>query len=443
MARVWLVFLLGALAPTIGFSQFVPPPEGGLGPGGFGTPGEEPPMPPTIPDLPWAIGEVTSPITYSEAYEGVGGLHIFEVPIEVAPGTDSGFWYSVDVIDIEAVGDVADFETLGEYFRQWEGTAGFYTQEVLDSLLNFPVGTDSLSVLFAGNEVGTFDANFKFTFNDGTVVDTMFTANITETDSGGLPPVDCSGIERRPLPENGFLVAEEGCVELISIPTEVGNGLMAAKLVARGVDPEATLVTFTNLSISNAHQVSAGGDAQTVGGTVFGKPEAGRTYHEDWIPLDSHLLISEEAIGGGVGLGGINETNDGASPVGNSLPELFGFKPVTGHGTISMRNASDAFFLLPEHQSNILDVAYIVSDGSEPVELTLGILGTGIRDAGTENGAAFGYGDGVARISVPFSSQAVPEPSGQGLAMLAGAHRRNGHSRRCGIAAGHVRRRNR
>lgn len=55
--------------------------------------------------------------------------------------------------------------------------------------------------------------------------------------------------------------------------------------------------------------------------------------------------------------------------------------------------------------------------------MTLGILGTGIRDAGTTNGAAFGYGNGVARLSVPLSSsQAVPEPNGLGLALLASIH---------------------
>ena len=392
-------------------------------------------VPPTPEPLPTAIGSVISPTSYSETYEGIGGIHVFQVPVEVAPAPDNDFAYSVGVVEIEVDGDVINSLAFGDLIQNWGKVPGFLAPtpigphgEGIRNRYQFSAGSDGvLPVAFFGNVEGSYDASYKFTFNDGSVVDAMLTANITEANPGlggiGEPRptptvVDCSGMARRPLPENGFLVAEEGCVELISIPVEVGHGLMATKLVARGVDPEASLVTLTNISISNAHQVWAGGGIQSAGGTAVGKPHAGPTYHEDWIPLDSHLLISDEMIGGGIGE--ISETNDGASPLGESLPTALGIKPITGLGTVSMSDEKDAFFLKPENQSNMLEIAYVVSDGSEPIEMTLGILGAGIRDAGTENGAVFGYGDGVATMSIPLSaSQAAPEPSGRGLVLLA------------------------
>lgn len=235
-----------------------------------------------------------------------------------------------------------------------------------------------------------------------------------------------------------FLMQSLGGVEVWSIPQEApADGVLATILELRTVDPDSSLVTFTNLAITGGktHQTWLGGP--------FGGPTpsvdtvaAGQAFGEGWDKFDTHLLITPPMVGGGAGGGfpGITETNDGSTTdaIGATLPQLAGgFGASTGFGDLAMGAATDAFFLTPENQSNTLPFAYVVTDGVAAGEgevfLTLGVLGAGIVDAGVDGGAAFGY-LGNDPMAIPF---AVPEPSAVALAGLAclgllGLRRRNG-----------------
>ena len=230
-----------------------------------------------------------------------------------------------------------------------------------------------------------------------------------------------------------------GGVELVANMDYVGGDPAnppATRISARSVDPAGTLVTFTNLAFLGAnHQVW---DALTMSaatqGTAKGAPAAGPLYSEEWIPYDSYVAITMDMVGGQAGGGytGISDQNDGSLGDGG-LPPTAASAALVGFGDIAMQAATDAFFVSPDFQQQSIDIAYIV-DGTpaDPgdITMTLGILGSGIVDAGTEGGASFGY-DPIAGTTTPITVPFVPEPAAGGMAAFAclgmlALRRRNG-----------------
>ena len=203
-------------------------------------------------------------------------------------------------------------------------------------------------------------------------------------------------------------------LRLESVDVSQYGDYIAAKLTAKGVDPAATLVTFTNISITgNVVQTHS---SFLPDGNALGRPTSGPLYGDTWADLDTHLLISNDMIAGGVF--GISETNDASRGMGPFRPLPSTAQPVVGLGDLAMDNSTDAFFVLPEFQRNEIEVAYIVIPASSPghVSITLGVLGSGIMDAGTEGGASFGY-DGGGPISTIIC---VPEPASGLMAAILG-----------------------
>ena len=185
----------------------------------------------------------------------------------------------------------------------------------------------------------------------------------------------------------------------------------------RGTDPVAKLNTFENLRFD-------GDLVQTWLSGPFGTPTAKNvfvrpTYPEEWIPFDSHLLISSmpppTMIGSGF-FNGISETNDESIGEIPGLPSVVGNPFVSGIGPISMFRPTDAFFLVPDFESNEVAVAYLVrqAGADSHFTMTLGVLGSGIINSGEPGGASFGF-NGNDPVEIHF----VPEPSAEFLAMFA------------------------
>ncbi len=163
-----------------------------------------------------------------------------------------------------------------------------------------------------------------------------------------------------------FILDVRGGVEVWSVPQpDPGPGYEATKVVLRGVDPASKPVTFENLRFD-------GELVQTWLSGPFGTDTsknvvAGPTYPAEWIPFDSHLLISSmpppSMIGSDSenGFNGISETND------NSIGQIPGLSlvqdrvpPVSGIGPISMVDPTDTFFLDSAFQTNEVSLAYLV-----------------------------------------------------------------------------------
>ncbi len=222
-----------------------------------------------------------------------------------------------------------------------------------------------------------------------------------------------------------IVVDTRGGVQAISIPQPSPlEGLLATKLVFRTVDPDHRLITVEGLAFrGDVHQVWLEGPFGT--STAF-LPRAGPTYHESWIPADSHLLFDPYAcVGCGSGSRvSFSETNDGATTdrFAALLPQLeFGFGPLAGFGDMAFSSPNDAFFVRPEQQTNEHEFAYLITtaatDNSSAGEVTLSIgwLGLGIVDSGIPGGARWGL-DGDAALPIPF---AVAEPGSWGLLFAA------------------------
>ncbi len=223
-----------------------------------------------------------------------------------------------------------------------------------------------------------------------------------------------------------------GGVELWSKPVDIGRTDYLATIVeARTVDPSGSLVTFTNIEISgevaqlwnNFDLPAANPDTGLLEKYALGPVAAGPLYGEGWSDVDTHLLITSDMIAGGVYK--VLESND--QSLGNA-----GFDPlqstaaaVAGIGPLKNEEGTNAFFVLPEFQTNAIDFAYIVTPaaaaaaGDGDVQIKVGFLGSGITDAGDASGggAEFGYGNNPAAISVPMT---VPEPSTGMMALVCG-----------------------
>lgn len=216
------------------------------------------------------------------------------------------------------------------------------------------------------------------------------------------------------------LVDTRGGVEVWSMPqASPGQGYLATKVVLRAADENARLVTFENLSFGVNEDRSA--PVQTWLSGLFGTPTAknvapGPTFPEDWIPVDSHLLISSmpppTMIGGEAGNGftGITEENDMSLGQIEGLSDVQGTFSTSGIGQISMVESTDAFFLDTDFQLREIDLAYLVgTEGAVSVPMSLGVLGEGIVNSGDPGGAAWGFADDA--LHIPF----VPEPGSVSL----------------------------
>lgn len=207
-----------------------------------------------------------------------------------------------------------------------------------------------------------------------------------------------------------ILLATEGGVEAWSVPQSIDReGMMATKIVLRTEDESSKIVTFTDINIDgHVRQLHS---TLLPAGNALGRPEGGVLFAEEWANYDSHLLINQGDIGGGVYE--VRETNDGSVGTLGLNPLATTAAAVAGYGPISTSKTTDAFFLSAEVQSNELDFAYLVSDmsqGPPAVDLTVGVLGAGFIDAGLEGGAYF--------QNVPVLFQ-VPEPASNLMALAA------------------------
>lgn len=92
-----------------------------------------------------------------------------------------------------------------------------------------------------------------------------------------------------------------------------------------------------------------------------------------------------------------------------------------------MASFGDAFFFTPDYQRSVTPLAYLVTEDipqkvdptNDVFKLSLGVLGVGIIDSGTQDGAAFGTVD---RTNVPVGclipQLCVPENSPSGFSWL-------------------------
>ena len=225
--------------------------------------------------------------------------------------------------------------------------------------------------------------------------------------------------------QDEVVFATMGGVQLVSKPVDLGRDDYLATIVeARTVDPNASLVTFTNISITgDVNQVHGSiSSAISPEGNAF-KEAGGALFDDSWNALDTHLLLTRDMIAGGVW--GVTEMNDGSAGDGGfaALPTTATAK--VGIGPLANTAPTDAFFVQPEFQLSSIDFAYIVTPAAAAaadggVSMTLGLLGSGIVDAGTDGGAAFGYtADANTGINVPFTAgPIVPEPSSGLMAMM-------------------------
>lgn len=213
-----------------------------------------------------------------------------------------------------------------------------------------------------------------------------------------------------------IVFAETEDIQLVSIEQpSPGDGLMATMIQARTIDPTASVVTLTNLRISNVHNVW--GDSNLFFPEYAARPDicdsiiCDFAYHSAWVPYDSHLAIGQTMVAGGAGNSyeGIIETNDGTGSI--ALPD---FVPVhssvvpalPGFGDLFMADPTDSFFLTSEASGHVVDIAYVVGDSAKnsPVTISIGLQGD-LGTFGTEYSAQIGYDEPIA---VPF----VPEPVG-------------------------------
>lgn len=311
------------------------------------------------------------------------------LPITVAPAPDNDANYSVTLTNIRQIS--SDRTPIS-----YNGSSRFS----IPAGVTRDVGPFTLDT----SAVGDWSTRFELSFNDGTVVDATLSTSVVPLPDGGTNGHDI-----------GLVFAELGGVQLVAIPQpSPGGGFLATKIEARSIIPGESIVTLENIRISGAHHVWASDGTQPPGGTAKGRPTAGPDFHDNWISYDSHLLITEDMVGGGAGgsYTGIVETNDGSTTEALSLPPVLdGQVPaLSGFGPIAMQDPSDAFFLKPEFQTETLDLAYVVTSGTSdmPVELVVGILGS------EHLRAAFGYGENGA-IPIPFL---IPEPSTISLLMV-------------------------
>ena len=203
-------------------------------------------------------------------------------------------------------------------------------------------------------------------------------------------------------------LATAGGVTVWSVPVEnPPAGTLATNI--RLTSAEGTkLVTFENVAIRG--QVQQVWDALTMSaatqGTAKGAPAAGPLYSADWVPSDSHLVVTMAMVGGQAGGGytGIFDENDGSLGDGGLTPTAASAAMV-GIGDIAMLESTDAFFLDTQFQTNSVDWAYIVAPATAAadghVSMTLGVLGEGIINSGEDGGAFFD--------SIPV--QFIPEPA--------------------------------
>ena len=206
-----------------------------------------------------------------------------------------------------------------------------------------------------------------------------------------------------------FMFDARGGIELWSEPQpEPGPGYRATKIVLRTVDPAARIVTFEDIALTgNVVQTWLSGAAGEP--TAQGEPTPGANYAAEWAPYDSHLLIDNAMVGGGAGggYGGISEANDGSIGQIAGLPAAASGPPESGIGAISMADPTDAFFLDPAFQSNVVDLAYLVTPDVPAggtacgVCFSAGVLGVGFVNSGEPGGAVWRLDDDPP-IDVPF-----------------------------------------
>ena len=181
----------------------------------------------------------------------------------------------------------------------------------------------------------------------------------------------------------GVVFARTDQFDLVAVPHQAPNGFVAATVAARVHDSNHEFVSIDNLRIAgDLHQVWLSGPFGEP--TAKGAPIAGTRYHQEWIPFDSHILITKNSAGSGAGgaYDGISETNDGSDPSGqgDELPPLSVFPPKLGMGGISMENMTDIFMVWQDRPINELALAYVVTPvfaAGQPghVNITVGLQG--------------------------------------------------------------------
>lgn len=201
-------------------------------------------------------------------------------------------------------------------------------------------------------------------------------------------------------------LASGGGISLYSVPNErlvpdLWPELEVATIVLKTDDPIASMRGFEGVSISG-EVVQVWNELQFRFGHTALRPEIG-LFREAWIPLDTHLLLTEDMIGDGNYT--LTEANDFSlgriGPSGYRGEEL----PCTGcHGNMGIGPTSmgpaDVLFLKPEFASNEIALAQVVSTG--PAFISVRVLGSEDGENSIFAEASFD--------SVPIVFN-VPEPS--------------------------------
>lgn len=201
-------------------------------------------------------------------------------------------------------------------------------------------------------------------------------------------------------------LASSGGVSLFSIPQplphsdQIAANPKSAKIIVRTDDPLAKLGNFKGIKID--------GDVVQVSSFFLsnGSPfpiATGPLWAPIFTSLDTHLLVTEDMIGGGVYE--LSETNDGS--LGSIDPDFSTLRGYVGIGATQM-GPTDAFYLKEEFQSHEIELAQVVSNGSATITVTI---------QGTEDFGPHAFA-GAAFDSVPIVFE-VPEPNSGYLAMLA------------------------
>ena len=161
-----------------------------------------------------------------------------------------------------------------------------------------------------------------------------------------------------------------------SVATTVS--FQSAMIVAKTDDPTATISKIEGIRIS--------GDVVQAWNPILGdnplRPSVGVFYSPEWLPLDTHLLIPDDAVARG--FYSFSESNDRS--LGRVHPGFGGPLACSachveiGIGATRFGQPNDWFVLHPEFASHEIQLAQIVTSGS--VSISVGVFGTGTGGVG-------------------------------------------------------------
>ncbi len=174
---------------------------------------------------------------------------------------------------------------------------------------------------------------------------------------------------------DGVLLSRAGVDVVFTLDPEplLNDALIGGTFSLHSVDG-APMVTFANLNFENLHHVGV----ETPFG-IFPTPVVTDVPGLEHARYDSHVLITDEMVGGSAGghefqeVGFDNDSDrDPANVQGQIPPDEFGNPAVAYRGDIFDEGA---FFVLPEVQSASLDIAHLVGVPGDSTQIRLDVYG--------------------------------------------------------------------